>query len=164
VSRTSGSALASETGAQKCEIHCLPAAHSSFWLRPPPEVPIGDEELATVPLTPTEFHGDWNYAVHPKPLKFFARWPPPRSALHSASSSLQRKSSGQSTIDVSGNVALMHGPDGLRPGPFAATLRVIVAPGAPDHVAVRPDSTPPHLISALSRWDWASWVFAARDL
>jgi hypothetical protein len=45
-----------------------------------------------VPLTPTEFHGDWNYTVHPKPLKFFARGPLPRSAPHSASCSLQRRS------------------------------------------------------------------------
>jgi hypothetical protein len=25
--------------------------------------------LAAVPLTRHEFHGDWNYTVHPKPLK-----------------------------------------------------------------------------------------------
>ena len=26
-------------------------------------------ELAAVPLTPHDFHGDWNYTIHPAPLK-----------------------------------------------------------------------------------------------
>ena len=35
----------------------------------PTGVKISDKELATVPLTRDEFHGDWNYTVHPKPIK-----------------------------------------------------------------------------------------------
>jgi hypothetical protein len=35
----------------------------------PTGVKISDKELAEVPLTRNEFHGDWNYTVHPKPLK-----------------------------------------------------------------------------------------------
>jgi hypothetical protein len=35
----------------------------------PTGVKISDKELAVVPLTRDEFHGDWNYTVHPKPLK-----------------------------------------------------------------------------------------------
>ncbi len=35
----------------------------------PTGVKISDKELAAVPLTRNEFHGDWNYTVHPKPLK-----------------------------------------------------------------------------------------------
>src|SRR5665213_231418 len=34
----------------------------------PTGVKISDKELAAVPLTRNEFHGDWNYTVHPKPL------------------------------------------------------------------------------------------------
>jgi hypothetical protein len=32
-------------------------------------IKISDKELAAVPLTRDTFHGDWNYTVHPKPLK-----------------------------------------------------------------------------------------------
>jgi hypothetical protein len=32
-------------------------------------VKISDKELAAVPLTRHEFHGEWNYTVHPEPLK-----------------------------------------------------------------------------------------------
>jgi len=35
----------------------------------PTGVKISDKELAAVPLTRNEFHGDWNYTVHPKPLR-----------------------------------------------------------------------------------------------
>src|SRR5664280_507010 len=35
----------------------------------PTGIKISDKELAAVPLTRNEFHGDWNYTVHPKPLK-----------------------------------------------------------------------------------------------
>ena len=35
----------------------------------PVGVKISKKELAAVPLTRHEFHGDWNYTVHPKPLK-----------------------------------------------------------------------------------------------
>ncbi len=34
----------------------------------PTGIKISDKELAAVPLTRNEFHGDWNYTVHPKPL------------------------------------------------------------------------------------------------
>jgi hypothetical protein len=32
-------------------------------------VKISDKELAAVPITRHEFHGEWNYTVHPEPLK-----------------------------------------------------------------------------------------------
>jgi hypothetical protein len=35
----------------------------------PTGVKISNEELAAVPLTRDTFHGDWNYTVHPQPLK-----------------------------------------------------------------------------------------------
>jgi Rhodopirellula transposase DDE domain len=35
----------------------------------PTGVKISNEELAAVPLTRDKFHGDWNYTIHPKPLK-----------------------------------------------------------------------------------------------
>jgi hypothetical protein len=35
----------------------------------PTGVKITNQELAAVPLTRDEFQGDWNYTVHPKPLK-----------------------------------------------------------------------------------------------
>jgi hypothetical protein len=34
----------------------------------PTGIKISDKELAAVPLTRNEFHGDWNYTVHPHPL------------------------------------------------------------------------------------------------
>jgi hypothetical protein len=34
----------------------------------PTGVKITNQELAAVPLTRHEFHGDWNYTVHPSPL------------------------------------------------------------------------------------------------
>lgn len=33
------------------------------------KVKVSDKELAAVPLTRDQFHGDWNYTVHPLPLK-----------------------------------------------------------------------------------------------
>jgi hypothetical protein len=33
------------------------------------KVKVSDKELAAVPLTRDHFHGDWNYTVHPRPLK-----------------------------------------------------------------------------------------------
>jgi len=33
----------------------------------PTGVKITDKELAAVPLTRHEWHGDWNYTVHPSP-------------------------------------------------------------------------------------------------
>ncbi len=33
--------------------------------RYPKGVKVSDKELAAVPLTRHEFHGDWNYTVHP---------------------------------------------------------------------------------------------------
>ena len=35
----------------------------------PTGIKISNEELAAIPLTRDKFHGDWNYTVHPKPLK-----------------------------------------------------------------------------------------------
>jgi hypothetical protein len=35
----------------------------------PTGIKISNEELAAVPLTRNKFHGDWNYTVHPEPLK-----------------------------------------------------------------------------------------------
>ena len=35
----------------------------------PVGVKISNAELAAVPLTRHEFHGDWNYTVHSEPLK-----------------------------------------------------------------------------------------------
>lgn len=35
----------------------------------PTGVKISKEELAAVPLTRDTFHGDWNYTIHPQPLK-----------------------------------------------------------------------------------------------
>ncbi|MDA8040452.1 MAG: ISAzo13 family transposase [Actinomycetota bacterium] len=32
-------------------------------------VKISNKELAAVPITRHEFHGDWNYTIHPEPLK-----------------------------------------------------------------------------------------------
>ena len=51
--------------------------------------------------------------------------------------------SGQSTLDISGNLALTRGPDGLRAGPFAATLATLVATGVSEPVTVRLDSVLP---------------------
>ncbi len=35
----------------------------------PTGVKVSDKELAAVPLTRHDWHGDWNYTVHPSPLK-----------------------------------------------------------------------------------------------
>ncbi|HEX9375229.1 MAG TPA: hypothetical protein VGB19_03175, partial [Actinomycetota bacterium] len=32
----------------------------------PKGVKVSDEELASLPLVRHEFHGDWNYTVHPR--------------------------------------------------------------------------------------------------
>ena len=55
--------------------------------------------------------------------------------------------SGQGTLDLSGNLVLTHGPDGLRAGPILATLGTLLAPGASEPVAVQ-------LGSALPRGPW----------
>ena len=55
--------------------------------------------------------------------------------------------SGQGTLDLSGNLMLTHGPDGLRSGPIAATLGTLLAPGASEPVAVQ-------LGSELPRGPW----------
>ena len=55
--------------------------------------------------------------------------------------------SGQGTLDLSGNLMLTHGPDGLRAGPIAATLGTLLAPGASEPVAVQ-------LGSELPRGPW----------
>jgi hypothetical protein len=51
--------------------------------------------------------------------------------------------SGQTTLDISGNLALSDGPDGLRAGPFAATLGTVMAPGVSEPVTVQLDSVLP---------------------
>jgi hypothetical protein len=33
----------------------------------PTGVQISDEEMATLPITRHDFHGDWNYTLHPPP-------------------------------------------------------------------------------------------------
>jgi len=53
------------------------------------------------------------------------------------------RNSGQSTLDITGNLALSNGPDGLRAGPFAATLVTVVAPGVSEPVTVQLDSVLP---------------------
>ena len=50
---------------------------------------------------------------------------------------------GQSTLDLSGNVALSRGPGGLRGGPFAATLGAVLAPHTSELVTARIDSSLP---------------------
>jgi hypothetical protein len=54
---------------------------------------------------------------------------------------------GQSTLDISGNVGLSRGPGGLRAGPFAATLGTVLAPHTSELVTARIDS-------ALPRGPW----------
>ncbi len=44
--------------------------------------------------------------------------------------------SGQSTLNLSGNLMLSGGPDGLRAGPFAATLASLLLPGRSELVSV----------------------------
>jgi len=44
--------------------------------------------------------------------------------------------SGQSTLDINGNLMLSHGPDGLRAGPIGAMLGAVLAPGVSEPVAV----------------------------
>jgi hypothetical protein len=51
--------------------------------------------------------------------------------------------SGQSTLDISGNLALSNGPDGLRAGPFAAKLGTVMASGVSEPVTVQLDSVLP---------------------
>jgi hypothetical protein len=48
--------------------------------------------------------------------------------------------SGQSALDVSGDLTLTKGPGGLSAGPFAATLGGVLAPGVSDRMAVELDS------------------------
>jgi hypothetical protein len=54
---------------------------------------------------------------------------------------------GQSTLDITGDVALSRGPGGLRAGPFAATLGTVLAPHTSELVTARIDS-------ALPRGPW----------
>lgn len=54
---------------------------------------------------------------------------------------------GQSTLDISGNVTLSKGPGGLRAGPFAVTLGAVLAPHSSELVTARIDS-------ALPRGPW----------
>ena len=54
---------------------------------------------------------------------------------------------GESTLDISGNLGLARGPGGLRAGPFAATLGTVLAPHTSELVTARVDS-------ALPRGPW----------
>ena len=54
---------------------------------------------------------------------------------------------GQSTLDITGDLSLPKGPGGLRAGPFAATLGPILAPHSAELVSVRIDA-------ALPRGPW----------
>jgi hypothetical protein len=54
---------------------------------------------------------------------------------------------GKSTLDMSGSLTLSDGPDGLRAGPFVATVGAIVAPGVFEPVTV-------HLLANLPRGPW----------
>jgi len=55
--------------------------------------------------------------------------------------------SGHSTLDLSGDLTLSDGPDGLRAGPIGATLGTVLAPGISEPVAVG-------LTSGLPRGPW----------
>jgi hypothetical protein len=50
---------------------------------------------------------------------------------------------GESTLDITGNVTLSRGPGGLRAGPFAATLGTVLAPHTSERVIARIDSAFP---------------------
>ncbi len=43
----------------------IQAGHDPNWY--PKGVRITDAELAAVPLTPHDFHGDWNYTINAQP-------------------------------------------------------------------------------------------------
>ena len=43
----------------------IQAAHDSSWY--PKGVKITDTELASIPLDPHDFHGEWNYTIHAQP-------------------------------------------------------------------------------------------------
>jgi len=55
--------------------------------------------------------------------------------------------SGHATLDLSGDLTLSRGPDGLRAGPIAATLGAVLAPGVSEPVTVG-------LTSGLPRGPW----------
>ena len=57
------------------------------------------------------------------------------------------RNSGHSTLDLSGDLTLSDGPDGLRAGPIAATLGAVLAPGVSEPVTVG-------LTSGLPRGPW----------
>ena len=57
------------------------------------------------------------------------------------------RNDGHSTLDLSGDLTLSHGPDGLRAGPVAATVGAALPPGASEPVAVG-------LTSGLPRGPW----------
>ena len=46
------------------------------------------------------------------------------------------RNSGHSTLDLSGDLSLSHGPDGLRAGPITAALGAVLAPGVSEPVTV----------------------------
>jgi hypothetical protein len=47
------------------------------------------------------------------------------------------RNSGQSTLDISGNLTLSKGPGGLGAGPFAVKLSAVLAPGTSEPVSVQ---------------------------
>jgi hypothetical protein len=55
--------------------------------------------------------------------------------------------SGHTTLDLSGNLTLSNGPDGLRAGPIAATLGTVLAPGVSEPITVG-------LTTGLPRGPW----------
>jgi hypothetical protein len=57
------------------------------------------------------------------------------------------ENTGQSTLDISGNVRLSEGPGGLSAGPFAATLGTVLGPHASELVTAR-------INNALPRGPW----------
>jgi hypothetical protein len=57
------------------------------------------------------------------------------------------RNNGQTTLDLSGDLTLSHGPDGLRAGPIRATLGAVLAPGVSEPVTVG-------LTSGLPRGPW----------
>jgi hypothetical protein len=57
------------------------------------------------------------------------------------------RNSGHATLDLSGDLTLSHGPDGLRAGPIAAGLGAVLAPGVSEPIRVG-------LTSGLPRGPW----------
>jgi len=61
------------------------------------------------------------------------------------------RNTGQATLDVTGDLTLSKGPDGLRAGPFAAELDGVLAPHSSEPVTARVDA-------ALPRGPWRAHI------